>query len=146
MRAAAAATADDRSPGLSAFWSRIFIALALLPVVLGLVWLGGWWIVALAGVAGAIALHEYFGMIRELRPPALAGFAGFGLSLLGVQLGGIAWMLGGFLATVALAFLLWQLAYAELVFVDRLWPDFGEADLRSALEDYARRRRRFGGR
>jgi undecaprenyl diphosphate synthase len=43
-------------------------------------------------------------------------------------------------------FLLWQLAYTELVFVDRLWPDFGEADLRSALEDYARRRRRFGGR
>ena len=43
-------------------------------------------------------------------------------------------------------FLLWQLAYAELAFVDRLWPDFGEADLRSALEDYARRRRRFGGR
>jgi undecaprenyl diphosphate synthase len=43
-------------------------------------------------------------------------------------------------------FLLWQLAYAELVFVDRLWPDFGESDLRSALEDYARRRRRFGGR
>jgi len=43
-------------------------------------------------------------------------------------------------------FLLWQLAYAELVFVDRLWPDFGDADLRSALEEYARRRRRFGGR
>jgi undecaprenyl diphosphate synthase len=43
-------------------------------------------------------------------------------------------------------FLLWQLAYAELVFVDRLWPDFGEEDLRSALEDYAGRRRRFGGR
>jgi undecaprenyl diphosphate synthase len=43
-------------------------------------------------------------------------------------------------------FLLWQLAYAELVFVDRLWPDFGAEDLRSALEDYAGRRRRFGGR
>jgi undecaprenyl diphosphate synthase len=43
-------------------------------------------------------------------------------------------------------FLLWQLAYAELVFVDRLWPDFGPGDLRSALEDYATRRRRFGGR
>jgi undecaprenyl diphosphate synthase len=43
-------------------------------------------------------------------------------------------------------FLLWQLAYAELVFVDTLWPDFGEGDLRHALEDYARRRRRFGGR
>jgi undecaprenyl diphosphate synthase len=43
-------------------------------------------------------------------------------------------------------FLLWQLAYAELVFVETLWPDFGEADLRSALADYASRRRRFGGR
>ena len=43
-------------------------------------------------------------------------------------------------------FLLWQLAYAELVFVDTLWPDFGEEQLRSALNDYARRRRRFGGR
>ena len=43
-------------------------------------------------------------------------------------------------------FLLWQLAYAELLFVDTLWPDFGEDDLRGALEEYARRRRRFGGR
>jgi undecaprenyl diphosphate synthase len=43
-------------------------------------------------------------------------------------------------------FLLWQLAYAELVFVDRLWPDFTEEDLYRALEEYAGRRRRFGGR
>jgi undecaprenyl diphosphate synthase len=43
-------------------------------------------------------------------------------------------------------FLLWQLAYTELVFVDTLWPDFGEAELRSALHEYAKRRRRFGGR
>jgi undecaprenyl diphosphate synthase len=43
-------------------------------------------------------------------------------------------------------FLLWQLAYAELVFVETLWPDFGEAQLRNALMDYASRRRRFGGR
>jgi len=43
-------------------------------------------------------------------------------------------------------FLLWQLAYAELVFVDTLWPDFGEDQLRAALDDYASRRRRFGGR
>jgi undecaprenyl diphosphate synthase len=43
-------------------------------------------------------------------------------------------------------FLLWQLAYAELVFVETLWPDFGEDDLRAALADYATRRRRFGGR
>jgi undecaprenyl diphosphate synthase len=43
-------------------------------------------------------------------------------------------------------FLLWQLAYAELVFVDTLWPDFGPDELRAAVEDYATRRRRFGGR
>ncbi len=43
-------------------------------------------------------------------------------------------------------FMLWQLAYAELVFVDRLWPDFDERDLRQALTEYAQRRRRFGGR
>ncbi len=43
-------------------------------------------------------------------------------------------------------FLLWQLAYSELVFIDKLWPDFDERDLRSALADYASRRRRFGGR
>jgi undecaprenyl diphosphate synthase len=43
-------------------------------------------------------------------------------------------------------FLLWQLAYTELVFVDKLWPDFDERDLRGALAAYAQRRRRFGGR
>ena len=43
-------------------------------------------------------------------------------------------------------FLLWQLAYAELVFIDTLWPDFGERQLREALVDYAKRHRRFGGR
>ena len=43
-------------------------------------------------------------------------------------------------------FLLWQLAYTELVFVDTLWPDFGERHLRQALVEYAGRRRRFGGR
>ena len=43
-------------------------------------------------------------------------------------------------------FLLWQLAYAELIFVDTLWPDFGEEQLREALDAYAGRRRRFGGR
>jgi undecaprenyl diphosphate synthase len=43
-------------------------------------------------------------------------------------------------------FLLWQLAYAELFFVDKLWPDFGAEDLQAALDAYARRRRRFGGR
>ena len=43
-------------------------------------------------------------------------------------------------------FLLWQLAYSELVFVDTLWPDFGRNELEEALAAYAQRRRRFGGR
>ena len=43
-------------------------------------------------------------------------------------------------------FLLWQSAYAELVFTDTFWPDFGEDDLRAALDEYARRARRFGAR
>ena len=43
-------------------------------------------------------------------------------------------------------FLLWQVAYSELVFVDKLWPDFDARDLRAALVEYAQRRRRFGGR
>jgi undecaprenyl diphosphate synthase len=43
-------------------------------------------------------------------------------------------------------FLLWQLAYSELVFLDVLWPDFGSAELEDALAAYASRRRRFGGR
>jgi undecaprenyl diphosphate synthase len=43
-------------------------------------------------------------------------------------------------------FLLWQSAYAELVFDDTLWPDFGEERLRVAVDEYARRARRFGAR
>ena len=43
-------------------------------------------------------------------------------------------------------FLLWQAAYAELLFVDTLWPDFGEAEFNAALSTFATRQRRFGGR
>ena len=43
-------------------------------------------------------------------------------------------------------FLLWQSAYAEYVFTETLWPDFGPDELRTAIEEYASRRRRFGGR
>ena len=43
-------------------------------------------------------------------------------------------------------FLLWQAAYAELLFVDTLWPDFGEKEFTDALNIFAARNRRFGGR
>lgn len=42
-------------------------------------------------------------------------------------------------------FLLWDASYAELYFSDKLWPDFSETDLKSALDDYGTRNRRFGG-
>jgi len=42
-------------------------------------------------------------------------------------------------------FLLWQSAYAELYFTDKLWPDFAPADLQAALDHFARRERRYGG-
>jgi undecaprenyl diphosphate synthase len=42
-------------------------------------------------------------------------------------------------------FLLWESAYAELLFTERMWPDFDEGDLDSALEEFRHRERRFGG-
>ena len=42
-------------------------------------------------------------------------------------------------------FMLWQCAYAELVFVDTLWPDFGKEHLEQAIAEFRRRERRYGG-
>jgi undecaprenyl diphosphate synthase len=42
-------------------------------------------------------------------------------------------------------FLLWELAYAELLFLDRMWPDFGADDLEAAIKVFKQRERRFGG-
>ena len=42
-------------------------------------------------------------------------------------------------------FLLWQTAYAELYFTDKLWPDFSTDDVDAAIEDFKKRQRRFGG-
>jgi len=43
-------------------------------------------------------------------------------------------------------FLLWQAAYAELLFVDTLWPDFDGTALKAAIATFGRRERRYGGR
>ncbi|TML46169.1 MAG: CDP-archaeol synthase [Actinobacteria bacterium] len=98
--------AEIRRPGLSSFWSRIVVGAVLLPAVLGLVYLGGWWLWVLALLAALIALHELYRIARPLRPLVLAGYAGTALALLGAQLGGIPWMTAGFLSTIALAFVL----------------------------------------
>lgn len=43
-------------------------------------------------------------------------------------------------------FLLWQMAYSEMYFTDKLWPDFTKADLQAAIEFFNQKDRRFGGR
>jgi phosphatidate cytidylyltransferase len=84
--------------------SRLLVAAAGLPLVLGFAWLGGWWMFTLLLVAAVIALDELYRAGREFRPLALAGFAGLTACLLGIQLGGIGWMAAGALLTLPLAF------------------------------------------
>jgi phosphatidate cytidylyltransferase len=96
---------------MSSSWSRIVVAAVLLPLVIGLVYLGGWWLFALALVGGTIALHELYTLARELRPLIPAGYLGFALTLLGAQLGGVAWMFGGIVATLLFSFLFFGLSH-----------------------------------
>lgn len=91
---------------MSGFISRILVGVIGLPLVLGMVWLGGWWLFGLAAIAAVIAVHEFVTMARPLRPLALAVYAGALLALVGAHRGGVVWMIGGFMATFVLAFVL----------------------------------------
>jgi phosphatidate cytidylyltransferase len=91
---------------LSNLASRLLVGAALLPVVLGFLWLGGWWLWALSVVAGLVALHEFYAMARPLRPIVIAGYVGLILTLLALQLGGFEWIPGALFATLALGFVL----------------------------------------
>jgi phosphatidate cytidylyltransferase len=91
---------------MTGLWSRVLVVAVGLPLVLAAVWAGGWWLFALVAAAGALALHEYFGMTRPLRPLPLAGYAGLAGILVAVQVSGLVWAVGALLATLALAFLL----------------------------------------
>jgi phosphatidate cytidylyltransferase len=95
---------------MSGLASRLLVTALLLPLVIGLAYLGGWWLFALALVGGLIALHELYAMAKQLRPLVLGGYVGFVLSLLGLQLGGLEWMLGGILLTFFLVFVLYGLS------------------------------------
>lgn len=94
---------------MSPLFSRVLVAAILLPLVIGLVYLGGWWLFGLALVGGLLALHELYVMLRDLRPLVLGGYLGFALTLLGLQLGGLEWMLGGLLSTFVFAFIVYGL-------------------------------------
>jgi phosphatidate cytidylyltransferase len=86
--------------------SRVLVTIVGLPVVLAVVYAGGWWLFALAAVAAVLALHEYSLMTRSLRPVTLAAYAGALLTLLGAELGGLDWTVAGFMTTLLLAFVL----------------------------------------
>jgi phosphatidate cytidylyltransferase len=98
---------------MSNWLSRIIVALVGLPVVLGAVYLGGWWVFALALVAVVMSLHEYWLLARPLAPLAPAGYVGAVLALVGAEVGGIGWMVGGLFTTFALAFVLKAISEAR---------------------------------
>jgi phosphatidate cytidylyltransferase len=89
---------------MSPFLSRVAVIAAGLPIVLGSAYLGGWFLFALLAAGGLAALHEFYRLARPLRPLVLAGYGGAAAGLLGAQLDGAAWMLGGFLLTYVLVF------------------------------------------
>ena len=95
---------------MSSLTSRILVAAILLPLVIGVVYLGDWWLFGLAVAGGLIALHELYTLARELRPLVLAGYIGFVLALLGLELGGLPWMLGGIVAALVFSFLFFGLS------------------------------------
>jgi phosphatidate cytidylyltransferase len=95
---------------LSNFVSRLLVAVVGLPLVLGMLWLGGWWLFVLVAVAAFIAVHEFVTTARPLRPLGAAVYGGVLLALFGAQTGGVVWLLGGFLATFPLAFVLHALS------------------------------------
>ena len=95
---------------MNPFVSRLLVTVVGVPVVLYLVYLGEWWMFGLAAFAALVALHELYVMARGLRPLVLAGYAGALTTLLGAQLGGPEWMVGGFMLTLVLAFLLYGIA------------------------------------
>ena len=91
---------------MSAFWSRILVSAAGIPLVLWLVYLGGWPMFGLAAVAALLALHELYWMTRTLRPVVLAGYLGALAALLGATLGGADWALAGLMSTLVFAFVI----------------------------------------
>jgi phosphatidate cytidylyltransferase len=93
--------------------SRVVVAIILLPIVLGVVYLGGWWVLALAIIAAGVALHEYWLLARPLAPLAPAGYVGAALALVGAEIGGIGWAVGGLFTTFAIAFLLKAISEAR---------------------------------
>src|SRR3954451_7360020 len=91
---------------MNSLFSRVLVAVVGLPVVLGAVYAGGWWLFALLAAAALVAVHEFVTMARAVRPLAPAVYVGAVLALLGAQKGGATWMLAGFLSSFIVSFAL----------------------------------------
>ena len=91
---------------MTGFWSRILVAALGIPLVLWVVYLGGWPMFGLVAVGALVALHELYWMTRTLRPVVLAGYLGALATLLGATMGGTEWALAGLLGTLLVAFLI----------------------------------------
>ena len=91
---------------MTGFWSRILVAALGIPLVLWVVYLGGWPMFGLVAVGALVALHELYWMTRALRPVVLAGYLGALATLLGATMGGTDWALAGLLGTLLVAFLI----------------------------------------
>ena len=112
---------------MSGLVSRVVVAVVALPVVLGIVWLGGWWLFGLLAAAAIVGLHEYTSMTRQLRPVLLGGYIGVVAMLLGASRGGPVWLLGvgglfGYHFFYFLAFRLAPQAAVEVNLLNYLWP------------------------
>jgi phosphatidate cytidylyltransferase len=94
---------------MSPFVSRVIVAALLLPLILLVIWAGGWWVFGLAALAAVLGLHEFYEMTRGLRPVVLAGYAGTLAALVGAEWGP-EWALAGFLSTFGFAFVFKGLA------------------------------------
>ena len=109
-RAPSRAYARRPAGGMGNLFSRVVVAAAGLPLVLGFVWLGHWYLFVLVLVVGIVALHEFYAMTRPLRPIGIAGHAGLIGILFAIQVSTLTWAIGALLAVIALAFLLKGLA------------------------------------
>jgi phosphatidate cytidylyltransferase len=89
---------------MSALLTRVAVAAAGLPIVIGAAVVGGWFLAGVLVAVALVALHELYRMGRELRPLVLAGYGAAVGAILGGELGGVEWMVGGFLVVFPLAF------------------------------------------
>ena len=85
--------------------SRMLVAALLLPLAIGTLWLGGWWLVGLGVTVAVLALHELWTMARPHRPVVIAGHVGAIVVILGAHLAGLEGMALVLVPTILITFI-----------------------------------------